>query len=168
MPVRKAMRELTATEFHRTLEVMRREELAQRVEHLYYAQLASLLACVPSLVWGKEPPKEFLKIDTWMFDLTSTPEEREQKAKELQDQREREAAEHSVAVWGMVAEHVAGAAEARERNETPVLSHQDDATAASLVPEGFPPTRAKEARQTHVKAKRQPRRVAVRGVDLQG
>lgn len=160
------MRELTATEFHRTLEVIRREELGQRVEHLYYAQFASLLACVPSLVWGKEPPKEFLKIDTWMFDLTSTPEQLEERAKELQAKREQEAAEHSVSVWEGIA------AAMRKGPDLPPDPYAEFAIGpsqpASFGPSQSDPSGPKEARQTRSNAssggRRRPR-IAVRGVE---
>lgn len=92
------MAQTTATGLQRWLFLFESEVNEKKVEHFYAAQTCSEIACLPYLVWGKEPPKELRDLKNFMIVL-GDPEEIERKAEEAAEQRQKQDAELSRSIW---------------------------------------------------------------------
>lgn len=88
----------TATGFWRWVARFEEEVNDRKAEHFYLAQIASELACVPWLVWGKEPPKELRDLNNWMLKFGAGEDVKERLAKTSEERRQQDA-EFSKSVW---------------------------------------------------------------------
>lgn len=92
------MRKTSASGYYRWLTFFEMEVNEPKPEHYYYAQLASEIACLPYLVWGKAPPKEIRELKNWILKF-GDPEEIARKAEEMAIQRAEQDAELSRSIW---------------------------------------------------------------------
>ena len=91
-------RQTTATEFWRWMARFEEEVNEPRPEHFYLAQVASELACVPFLVWGKEPPAAYRDLKTWMLKF-GDPDSIRKQAELSYEERRQQDTDWSMSVW---------------------------------------------------------------------
>lgn len=92
------MESTTATGYWRYMALFEKEMNESKAEHFYFAEICSELACIPYLVWGKEPPKEFRDLKTFMLKF-GDPEEIARKSEELALRRAERDQQLSSSVW---------------------------------------------------------------------
>lgn len=92
------MEQTTATGFCRWLYLFEQEANDRKTDHYYLASLCSEIACLPFLVWGKEPPKELRDLKTFLLTF-GTSEEIEKKSEAAALQRAKQDALLSKSIW---------------------------------------------------------------------
>lgn len=88
----------SATGFWRWQAVFEGELNERRPEFFYLAQLASEIACLPFLVWGKEPPEGLRDLEKWLLKF-GDPESIKKRAEEQSEERAKQDAEFSRQQW---------------------------------------------------------------------
>jgi hypothetical protein len=96
--VAEAKEAVSATEYLRWTTHFENKARERRADHWYWAQLASELACIPYMVWGKQPPAVLRDIRTFLLKF-GDPADAEAEQKKAAGERTEEDAKHSESVW---------------------------------------------------------------------
>lgn len=98
VPPEDLKKKLSATDYWRWQRRFEEELNEPKPDHFYLAQLASEIACLPYMVWGKPPPEGLRDIKSWMLKF-GAPEKIVEQAEEASEERQKQRAAFSQSTW---------------------------------------------------------------------